>query len=199
MLHDLKYALLFFTLTACSVLMQAQVPDSIDYEQKLDSLHGVISQKIEEEIKLVKYRFDRKLYEKDKVIDSMYHEINILEDQLRNHAKELGKLQKLNMKTTEQLSQTRTHLEKEKYRFRRILYISLPSILFLLLVSTVLFFVFLTRYQSKTDRRIISLEQSIYSQIDAGMEEMKNTIKRRMRKIRLKLRKEIKSNKKAGK
>lgn len=172
-------------------LTHAQEQEQVPEGAMADSLQEVYTRQLNNRLYRMENSLLQRIGEQQEMIDSLVGRSGMLEQDISEL--EAGQLEiqlqqlemQLQQQETEQLAIMNKHiLFGEKERFRRILYIAGPSLLGLILISTVLFFVLFMRQTEQTDRKIMALRKYTHSEVDETRDELLIRFKKRVRKLR---------------
>lgn len=183
MIPQIKFVFVFWLLLMPFLTHGEQ--QAVEREKALaDSLREVYIRQLDNRLFRLENRLLQQVGEQQEVIDSLVSRSVVLERALNKM--EASQLEMQNKaEETEQLTIVNKHLIfDEKERFRRILFIAGPSLLGLILISTVLFFVMIMRQAEQTDRKIMALRKYTHLEIDETRNELLMRFKKRIRKLR---------------
>ena len=163
-----------------------------DSLQVIDSLMEVQKNQLNRQLDILESRLTRIMEQQQEIIDSLV-EVSVQFDA------EISEWERENRELNAQLEQTgqmtvmNKHLiNAEKDKIRRIFYIAGPALLALILISTVLFFLLITRQAEQTDRKIMALRKYTYNEVDETRSELLNSFKKRIKKLREKMKEDRK-------
>jgi hypothetical protein len=149
-----------------------------------DSLQEVYTRQLNSRLYQMENLFLQQLREQRKMIDSLISRSGMLEQEISAAEVRQQEMQ-LQLEETKQLALMNKYiLFEEKERFRRILYIAGPSLLGLILISTVIFFILYMRQAEQTDRKILALRKYTHNEVDETRNELLTRFKRRIGKLR---------------
>ena len=143
----------------------------------------------------------RAIEDKQVMIDSLVGISILLDEQISDLERENRDLN-ARLEQTGQMAVMNKHLiNTEKEKVRRIFYIAGPALLALILISTVLFFLLISRQAEQTDRKIMALRKYTYNEVEETRSELLKSFKKRIKKLREKMKEERKEkrNRKATK
>jgi hypothetical protein len=190
-------------LLLCQSLVFSQVIGSDPGTSETDSLHEAHIQQLNRKLYLLENRLLRIIESQQAVIDSLMVRITALEEEADGLR---GTANNMDVRIEEAWQQTVMNkhlLFFEKERFRRILVIAGPSMLGLILISTVLFFVLIMRQSDQTNRKIMALRRYTYNEVKESRSEILKSFKKRLREFRDQIgkgqKKHTKKNQKANK
>ncbi len=150
---------------------------------EIDSLKQTISSQVDIKLNGVQARILQKLEDQQTIIDSLNNELNALEVHLHhligNNEKQRQKIENAEL----EISRLDDLIIQEHRKFIRILYVSGPSILFLILVTILLVFLILNRQQAETEKKINALKRYAHNEIQESRSDLLKKIKKRLKKI----------------
>jgi hypothetical protein len=183
MISQIKSVLVIMLLVMPFLTHAEQQP--VEREKALaDSLHGVYTRQLNSRLYQLENLLLQQLREQREMIDSLISRSAMFErvvSEMEVRQQEM----KLQQEETEQLAIMNKHIIfGEKERFRRILFIAGPSLLGLILISTLLFFILYMRQTEQTDMKIMALRKYTHSEVDETRNELLMGFKKRIRKLR---------------
>jgi hypothetical protein len=165
-------------------LTHAEEQSAVREKALADSLQEVYTRQLNSRLYQLEKLLLQQLSEQQEMIDSLVRRSVMLERAVREIEASQQQMQ-LQLEEVEQLAVMNKHIIfEEKERFRRILYIAGPSLLGLILISTVLFFILYMRQTEQTDRKIMALRKYTHSEVDETRNELLMRFKKRIRKLR---------------
>jgi len=191
---------LFKLLIVCILLkagLLAAAQDSLLIRESLfrDSLQDLQLAEMEQELKRVETAFRKWSQATEKLTDSL----RVAAIQQQEAAE---KLRKENIRTGKVLGElqqsigtTRAVIAERSQRFNRIIFIAVPSLLILILLSTLIFFWLISRLQQRTDSQIRTLKRYTYEGIEEIRTDYVQEMKRRLKKFSSRLKKNEKKAK----
>ncbi|MEX0987802.1 MAG: hypothetical protein WD052_10020 [Bacteroidales bacterium] len=196
MIPQLKFICIVLSLLMVPGLAGAQEQQNILDQNRIDSIQQLLSARINRQLNQVQARFQSELNAQRILVDSLISEVN------RREA-EIVKLESKSQELTQQLARTnqsvianRSTISAEKERFRRMFLISGFTLLTLVLVITLLYFLMLMRHTEQTEQKISALRKYTYQEIEVTRNSLIKKIKKQVNKLRTKLPKEKKTGRK---
>lgn len=180
-------------------LTTAQEQEQLREKALADSLQEVYINQLNRRTYQLERRLLQRIGEQQEMIDSLVRRSGMLEREI-SEMKVSQHAMQAQMEETEQLAIMNKHtIFGEKERFRRMLFIAGPSLLGLILISTVLFFILIMRQSEQTDRKIMALRKYTHNEVEETRNELMSNFKKRVRKLRDRMEKSRKAKKKKKK
>ncbi len=170
--------LLFFSIRA-----SPQEAEFTESGSTIDSLREVYRQELIRKMNLLEYRMIQIVESQQVALDSLSDRTITLEREVTRLRATDSEMDVRLDETEQQSIMNRYMILKERDRFKRILLIAGPSLLALILISTILFFVLITRLAGQTDRKIMALRRYAYNEVDETRNELRKIFKKRIRKL----------------
>ncbi|MCA1747649.1 MAG: hypothetical protein LC655_08125 [Bacteroidales bacterium] len=166
------------------ILTPAQEQEPGREKALADSLQKVYTRQLDNRLYRLENSLLQRVGEQQEMIDSLVSMSLMLEREISELETSQQEMQ-LQQEETEQRAIMNKHIIfGEKEQFRRILSIAGPSLLGLILISTVLFFVLFMRQAEQTDRKIMALRKYTHNEVDETKNELLMRFKKRIRKLR---------------
>ena len=170
-----------------SFLTPAREQELVREKALTDSLQEVYTRQLNSRLYRLENSLLQRVGEQQVRIDSLISRTVMLEQEINKLEASQLEMQ-LQQEETEQLAIMNKHIIfGEKERFRRMLFIAGPSLLGLILISTVLFFVLFMRQTEQTDRKIMALRKYTHNEVYETRDELLMRFKKRIRKLRERL------------
>jgi hypothetical protein len=179
-------------LLLCSFFTFAQEGDVAAETNIADSLHEVYTQTLNRKLYLLENRLLQVVGSQEVVLDSLSGRAAALEEEVNELRGNINALDVQLEETVQQSILNNQMIFSEKEQFRRILVIAGPTLLGLILISTVLFFVLVMRQGTQTQRKIMALRKYTHSEVEETRSELLKNFKKRIRKLRDRIGKEYK-------
>lgn len=173
-----------FLMLLCTPFAFSQETDAPAKTSIADSLHEVYTQQLNRKLYLLENRLSQIIESQQAVLDSLSGRAAALEEEVDGLRGTDNKMDVRLEETWQQTIMTKHLLFSEKERFRRILVIAGPSLLGLILISTVLFFVLIMRQADQTDRKIMALRRYTHIEVKETRSELLKNFKKRFREFR---------------
>ncbi|MEX0983365.1 MAG: hypothetical protein WD577_03615 [Bacteroidales bacterium] len=187
--------LFMFSVLMPSNAQEETLTTGIDFSDSLlviDSLIEVQAQQLNRKLHFLESRLTHTMEQQQVMIDSLVG-ISILHDAVISDLERENRELIVQMEMTEQMAVMNKYvINAEKERTRRMFYIAGPALLGLILISTVLFFLLISRQAEQTDRKIMALRKYTYTEVDETRSELLNSFKKRIKKLREKMKEERK-------
>jgi hypothetical protein len=171
-------------LLLCQSLVSSQVVGSDQGTSESDSLHQAYMLQLNRKLYLLENRLLQIIESQQAVIDSLTVRMTALEEEADGLRATGNKMDVRIEEAWKQTVMNKHLLSFEKERFRRILLIAGPSLLGLILISTVLFFVLIMRQSDQTNRKIMALRRYTYNEVKESRSEILKSFKKRLREFR---------------
>ena len=184
MRFQFKFKCIVFLFFILPFTLEAQtLIDSVQFKFHLDSMKEVITG-IERKFYFLEKELSGELEFYKESIDSV--NLIIGQQQVLIDSLEIGeqKHKELLFESHRQEVLLRADLEIAKRKFNRLMTISGPSILALILISSILFLLQLKRYQEKTERKLFALKEFTVNELEETREEMIGFFGKRMKKLK---------------
>ena len=178
-----KWPLTLLILFLYAPAMHCQESSDSLLADKLDSLLEQFEARYDAKLNQHQRLFRQEIYRKQQHIDSLY---GILEAQ----ESELHKLELYDNDLTTRIEESEVEIRinsqiitEEKDKFRRILGITGPSILFLIFASVLIYFLLMMKQQEQTDRKINALKKYTHTEIEESRTDLMKKVKKRIKKV----------------
>lgn len=182
MRHQIKL-ILISCLLFTSIGINGQ--DSIFYhtDVRIDSLHKLMNQEMEQKLLGLKVQFSNQITSYNIVLDSLFLELNIQKEEDKALKRENVQLVRKLAEVKQLVLSNKEMMDEEHRKFRKVLFISGPSILGLLIVCTVLFYLLMIKFKGQTEQKISALRKYTHSEIEESKNDLLNKLKKRLKKI----------------
>lgn len=184
MIRQIKRFLLLFGLLILALPLIAQDEDTLSDQAYLDSIRQVLSNDYARQLDRYRQLSEQQSAANRIAIDSLQRIISDLDQELRMlnlgldaSRSEVGALK-------EAVEQNKAFFEAERLRFTQMLWITGPSLLALILLSTILFFLMLRRHQESADRKINALKKYTYTEIEDTRTTLLKKFRKRIKKLK---------------
>jgi hypothetical protein len=153
-------------------------------DSSIDSLHTFITLEVDQKIRAIKSSFKEQINHQNLLIDSLQSEISIQKEEQGKLISEKEMMVKKLAELNQSVQSHKQIIKEEHKRFKRILLISGPSILVLIIFCAVLFFVLIIKYRDQTEKKISALKKYTHSEIEDTRNDLLNKMKKRLKKLR---------------
>lgn len=165
--------------------VNAQEPGEIDSLSGIDSIERALKNQLNNQIERIQSRFDRDLQLLRGGMDSMRLQIKAQQAEIDLLNKEKDKFSGELKEAEKRIMQNQRELISEREKNKRILFIAGPSILILILVSVILFFLTIMKQQDETERKINSLRKYAHSEIEESTTDLMKKLKKKLKSVQL--------------
>lgn len=187
MMPQIKSAALIFILLLVSSFGDAQENDTLIDRRVIDSLHETTMHRVgqlEKQYNAFRYNASLKLDAQQKMLDSLSAELQRGEAgmaELNARTRELER----KLEETAQIALTNKYvISEEKRKIRQVTYIAGPALLGLILISTLIYFLLLTRQSAQTDRKIGALRKYAHQDLEETRDALWGKFRKRLKKLR---------------
>ena len=180
---QIKFLVLLFPGLFLLQSLDAQyVSDSI-LSVKIDSLHNLISTEYTNSLRSYQIENSKILKEQRLRIDELETNVGQLETALEDLEQKDKELERKLEIAKRDIAENKLIISQERANLKRILYIAGPSILLLILVSVLLYFLLMLKHQEQTDMKINALRKYTHSELEETRNVLLKKFRKRIKKV----------------
>jgi cytochrome c-type biogenesis protein CcmH/NrfG len=184
MIAQFKPLFIVLPLLCFPVYTSAQEPEESTDWVLLDSMRQIYQSEMSKQINTLQYKLQRNISGQQLLLDSLSKDIDIQQQQINTLIQEKELLIQRLREAEQLIEANREQIVSERERIRRVMLISGPSVLVLLLISTALCFLLIMRQNEQIDRKIGALRRYTHSEMEETRNDLLRRIRKRLKRIR---------------